>query len=212
MVHPRRFFKWLKDTRFGMHFCSKKCGVPTMFQPYIFRCENVSLHHFSRVFRPRTESDKWYIDLGSCSNQPVDCWIKISLSSPSWSPSNKTPHVSLYAPRFAGANVEPKLENVSLEKLRIFGPPCPPPPAQKKSFRWPNMHPRQKKQRLAVSTLRTYTVVFPGSMAHFVPLPSYSGHEFVCKGLWLQSKTHGVVWLEFHHWNTGLFNDGIHIS
>lgn len=125
------FFKWLKDTRFGMHFCSKKCGVPTMFQPYIFRCENVSLHHFSRVFRPRTESDKWYIDLGSCSNQPVDCWIKISLSSPSWSPSNKTPHVSLYAPRFAGANVEPKLENVSLEKLRIFGPPCPPPSPKK---------------------------------------------------------------------------------
>lgn len=71
------------------------------------------------------------IDLASCSNQPVNCWIKISLSSPSWSPSNKKPHVLLYAPRFTGANVEPKLENVSLEKLRIFGPPCPPPQPKK---------------------------------------------------------------------------------
>ena len=183
-----------------------------MFQPYIFRCENVSLHHFSRVFRPRTESDKWYIDLGSCSNQPVDCWIKISLSSPSWSPSNKTPHVFALCSAFRRSKRGAKTGKRVVGKTANFWPALPPPPAQKKSFRWPNMHPRQKKQRLAVSTLRTYTVVFPGSMAHFVPLPSYSGHEFVCKGLWLQSKTHGVVWLEFHHWNTGLFNDGIHIS
>lgn len=85
-------------------------------------------------------------------------------------------------------------------KTANFWPALPPPPNPKKSFRWPKHAPKPKKERLAVSTLRTYTVVFPRIPHFFVPLPSYSGHEFICiSGLWLQSKTHEVVWFQPHH-------------
>lgn len=145
MAHPRRFS--FNDWRILAEVVDQDGGdFSQVWEAFLFvknaGFQPCSIHIFSgakmlvciifgRVFRPRTESninDRFGIIF---SNQPVNCWIIISLSSRSWSPSNKNPHVSLYAPRFTGASVEPKLEKIWLEKLRIFGPPCPPPQPKK---------------------------------------------------------------------------------